>query len=217
MNYKGFPLILKRALAVFILIPMIGQAQGKCPKADGLSATTTETSAELSWTGGSDVVNYQVDVKHGPGTSAYSYSTTTAELTAKVEGLEPGRAYRFRVKTKCEKGSGGSSQWADFTTAGDPTSEVEEAEDDKDKNNGPCPKATNLAILEIDDTSATLGWLGNEKNVSYLVDVHQKEHTPTYKISETVDTTIIFIEGLIPGGNYKFRVKSKCEKNSGGS
>jgi hypothetical protein len=213
MNYKFTP-VLKCALVICLIFPTLSWGQGKCPKASGLSASTTETTATLSWSGGSEVVKYQVDVKHGPGTSPFSYATSTSDITATVEGLQPGSSYRFRVMTKCDKGSGGSSQWVDFTTAGDPGTEEESEEE---TSNGPCPKATNLAILEIDDTSATLGWLGNDENISYLVDVHQKEHTPTYKLSKTVDTTILFIDGLVAGGNYKFRVKSKCAKNSGGS
>ncbi|MCB0688229.1 MAG: fibronectin type III domain-containing protein [Saprospiraceae bacterium] len=209
--------VLKSTLIIcFFSIP--GWAQNSCPKADGLSVSDiTETSAVLSWNGGDAVVTYNVDVKHGPQSSPFSWSTSTSETSVVVEGLSAGSSYRFRVMTKCDKGSGGSSKWVDFVTPGDPDTTTDEEDGGGPQNQGPCPKASNLAILEIDDTSAVLGWLGNEENVSYQVDVKQKEHTPTYKLTEIVDTTILYIDGLEPGGNYKFRVKSKCEKNSGGS
>ncbi|MCB0664733.1 MAG: fibronectin type III domain-containing protein [Saprospiraceae bacterium] len=188
----------------------------KCPKADQLSAgNITETSATLSWSGGDEVVSYKVDVKHGLQSNPFSWSTSIDQTSTTVEGLNPGSNYRFRVMTKCDKGSGGSSKWVDFTTVG--SSQDTSANGGGPANNGPCPKPSNLAILEIDDTSAVLGWLGNEENITYQVDVKQMQHTDTYKLSETTDTTILEIDGLEPGGNYKFRVKAKCEKNSSGS
>jgi len=214
MNSKSTFPALTCLLIIGVILPYFGWAQSKCPKADELSVVTTETSAILSWTGGSEVVEYQVDVKQGTGMSPFAYSTSTSRLTTTVEELEPASNYRCRVKTKCDKGSGGSSKWFEFTTKGESTEEEESLEE---LSNGPCPKAANLAVLEVDDTSALLGWLGNVENISYQIDVHQKEHTPAYKLSETVDTTILFIDGLVAGGNYRFRVKSKCEKNSGGS
>ena len=286
-------------------------AQNNCPKATDLAASEiTEVSAKLSWTGSSNHTEYTVDVMHGAQTSNFKYSTKTTATEAQVDGLLPGSNYRFRVKPKCEKGSGGSSQWFSFTTAGDKpgdesngggngekcpdladlaavdisdtsatltwnndpayvsfkvtvmhtpqqanykwsgtTSDTSvtitdlrpgrkyrfrvQASCDKGKSNsqwvtfgttgidstghGRCPKASNLAVLDVTDTSATLTWLGNPENVQYQVDVHQKEHTPQYRLSETVDTTALEVTGLSPGGNYKFRVKASCEKNSAGS
>ncbi len=204
----------------FISFNQIAWGQGKCPGAESLSVSDiTENSAVLNWIGGDEVITYSVDVKHGPQSSPFSFSATTSEISLTIEGLSAGSKYRFRVMTKCDKGSGGSSPWMDFTTLGE--SDSGPGNDGNNDGNGtlkgPCPKASNLAILEIDDTSAVLGWLGNDQNVSYQVDVHQKEHTPSYKLTETTDTTILYINGLMPGGNYKFRVKAKCEKNSAGS
>ena len=204
----------------FISFNQIAWSQGKCPGAESLSVSDiTENSAVLNWIGGDEVITYNVHVKHGPQSTPFNFSATTSELSLAMEGLSAGSQYRFRVMTKCDKGSGGSSQWMDFTTLGESgTGSGDNGNDDGNTiPKGPCPKASNLAILEIDDTSAMLGWLGNDQNVSYQVDVHQKEHTPAYKLTETTDTTILYIDGLVPGGNYKFRVKAKCEKNSAGS
>lgn len=192
---------------------LLGQGNN-CPKASSLEASQiTETSATLSWDGSEEVEKYNVDVKHGTGTKPFSHSTTTTETSITVDGLLPGSTYRFRVMTKCDKGSGGSSQWKEFTTAGD----KEDSDTGNGGSNGPCPKASNLAIEEITDSTATLTWLGNDENVSYKVDVQSKEHTTHYKYSEDTDTTVVMVEGLEPGGNYKFRVKASCEKNSAGS
>lgn len=214
MNRRIVTYVLKSTLLILACIE-ISSAQ-KCPKAEGLSAENIdETSATLSWTGGDEVVTYEIDVKHGPQSAPFSWSKTTDQTSIMVEGLNPGSSYRFRVMTKCDKGSGGSSQWFNFSTTG--TSQDTSSGGGNPGNHGPCPKPSNLAIIEIDDTSATLGWLGNEENLTYQVDVKQMQHTPNYRLSETVDTTVLYIDGLVPGGNYKFRVKAKCEKNSSGS
>ncbi len=206
-----YPLL---AYLCFLLIPSPTWAQKKCPKAESLSASDIgDHSALLSWTGGDEVITYQISVKHGQGTSHYNFDASTEETSLAVDGLSAGSKYRFQVKTKCDKGSGGASQWFEFTTTGDPST----LEDSTYAPKGPCPKASNLAVLEVTDSSVLLTWLGNPENVSYQVDVHQKEFTPRFRLSEVVDTSVLAVDGLEPGGNYKFRVKSKCAKNSGGS
>ena len=297
-------------LVALIIYPIFIQAQDNCPKATDLSASNiTEVSATLSWAGTSDHKSFDVDVKHGSGTPNFSFSKSTDLQEIVVTGLQPGSNYRFRVKSKCDKGSGGSSKWEDFKTEGDApdskggnggdskcpditglealeisdtgailswqgdeaytnfevnvmhapqnanfkwsttTSDTAVQMDNllpgreyrfrvkasctKGKSNsewvtfattgvdstghGRCPKASNLAVLDVTDTSVVLSWLGNPENRTYLVDVHQKEHTPTYKLSEEVDTTALEVTGLTPGGNYKFRVKASCDKNAAGS
>lgn len=185
-------------------------AQKNCPKASGLQASDiTETSALLSWSGSEQHTEYSVMVKHGPKSDPYDFKTTTNETSISIDDLKPGSAYRFKVKADCDKGSGGSSQWFAFETEGEPDSSTNGV--------GKCPPASNLAVLEITDTTALLSWLGNDVNVEYQVDVKQKEHTPSFRLSETVDTTVLFVEGLEAGGNYKFRVKASCEKNKAGS
>ncbi len=188
-------------------------AQKKCPKVENLAADgITETSADLSWEGSDDHKVYQISVKHQGGSSPFKYDTETDGTSLTVYGLSPGNAYRFQVKAKCEQGSSGASGWYAFDTPGDP-----EAGGDSTESKGRCPKASNLAVLDVTDTTVTLSWLGNEENIAYRVDVHQKEHTPQFRLSEIVDTTILEVEGLVPGGNYKFRVKADCDKNSAGS
>ena len=320
MNRK---IVLSKAVYAIVLVFILQHvvaAQNKCPKVDELSVSDVTTeSAKLAWVGSSEHVSFDVDVMHGGGTPNFKFSETTSAQVTVVSGLLPGKDYRFRIKSKCDKGSGGSSKWFDFTTEdeeedseGDEEDSEDEEEDsevvekcpelevsevseisdtgavlswsgdpaytsfkvdvmqapqeapykwsttttdtsviledlepgrkyrfrikascDKGKSNskwtafmttgvdstghGRCPKASNLAVIDVTDTSVVLTWLGNPENREYQVDVHQKEHTPTFRLSETVDTTAIEVQGLVPGGNYKFRVKASCEKNSAGS
>ncbi len=215
--------LVKYCLSFFTAILFIinyAHAQNDCPKVDGLSATNIgDHSADLSWNSNDSHTEYTVDVMHGQGTSNFKWSTKTTEAQTSVDGLVPGSKYRYRTRAKCEKGSSGSTKWFEFTTTGEKPDDGKGGgkKDDEDKG-GRCPKASNLAVIEVSDTCVTLTWLGNEENVSYLVDVHSKEHTPQFKLSETVnDTNVLRVCELEPGGNYKFRVKASCERNKAGS
>ena len=118
---------LSLTFSLILLFSIDLQAQNSCPKVNELNVSSlTEVSAQLNWSGSDEHTSYTVDVMHGPQTPNFKYSTTTGNTEAAVAGLQPGSAYRFRVKPKCEKGSGGSSKWVEFTTAG------EKPSDDKD-------------------------------------------------------------------------------------
>ncbi|NND09061.1 MAG: hypothetical protein HKN87_22035 [Saprospiraceae bacterium] len=180
--------------------------QGKCPDIQELTAIdVSDTGATLSWLGNESHRSYKVDVIHAPQNPNFKWSTRTSDTAVTLTNLSPGRTYRFKVQVSCAKGKSNSG-WHTFTTTGVDSS-----------GHGRCPKASNLAVLDVTDSSVVLSWLGNPENVVYLVDVHQKEHTAQYRLSEIVDTTILAVEGLEPGGNYKFRVKAECERNKAGS
>jgi hypothetical protein len=179
---------------------------GKCPKPQNLEVIElTDTSALLSWSGNTDHETYKVDLMQGQGTASFKWSTTTADTSILVEDLLPGSNYRFRVKASCEKGKGNSA-WFNFTTTGE-----------KIDSKGKCPKASNLAITEVTDTTVMLSWLGNEENAEYQVDVKSKNHTNSFNLTEMTSDTFLFVEALSPGGNYHFRIKANCSQNSGGS
>ena len=178
----------------------------KCPDVEDMKVVEiADTGAILSWSGSDDHKSYKIDVMHAPQNPNYKWSSTTTDTSVTLTDLAPGRSYRFRVQASCSKGKSNSG-WQTFTTTGVDST-----------GHGRCPKASNLAVIEVTDTSVVLTWLGNPENKSYQVDVHQKEHTPTFRLSEEVDTTALYVDGLVPGGNYKFRVKASCEKNSAGS
>ena len=182
------------------------EGDSKCPKVEALQALNiSDTGAILSWGGDPAYSSFKVDVMHAPQNANFKWSTTTGDTSVMLDNLAPGRKYRFRVKASCDKGKS-NSEWTTFTTTGVDST-----------GHGRCPKASNLAVIDVTDTSVVLTWLGSPENREYQVDVHQKEHTPTFKLSETVDTAVLQVQGLVPGGNYKFRVKASCEKNSAGS
>jgi hypothetical protein len=78
-----------------------------------------------------------------------------------------------------------------------------------------CTKPINLSVVEASESSVTLAWLNEVDALEYVVEVKSKARTP--KISLKISTTeeSLVVNGLEPGGDYKFRVKTICL--SGGS
>lgn len=178
----------------------------KCSSPTNLQAgSITDNSAVLSWDGSPENLTFSVDVMHSGGTTAFKWSTTTSETSVMVDGLEAGSEYRFKVQANCDKGKG-NTNWVTFTTTGE-----------KVTGPGPCPKATNLAVRDVTDSTVVLTWLPSAQHVDFQVDVKSKNQTPSYNFSQVTTDTFVNVEGLEPGGNYHFRVKASCEKNSAGS
>jgi len=178
----------------------------KCSSPTNLQAgSITDNSAVLSWDGSPDNLTFSVDVMHSGGTTAFKWSTTTSETSVMVDGLEAGSEYRFKVQANCDKGKG-NTNWVTFTTTGE-----------KVTGPGPCPKATNLAVRDVTDSTVVLTWLPSAQHVDFQVDVKSKNQTTSYNFSQLTTDTFVNVEGLEPGGNYHFRVKASCEKNSAGS
>jgi hypothetical protein len=88
-----------------------------CIPTDLQAANITETSAELSWTGG----GFMTWVRYAPeGDTDYNYQLTFTN-SAFLEELQPGTTYLWELNTNC----GGCWNWTGyivssvFTTAGD--------------------------------------------------------------------------------------------------
>ncbi len=182
-----------------------GYAQ-KCASPTNLSVSEeSDSTAVLSWEGNDDHKSYQVDVMHQGQTQQFKWSISTSDTRVMVEGLEAGSDYRFKVQASCDKGKGNSG-WYNFSTTGEKTT-----------GPGPCPKVRNLAVRDVTDSSVVLTWFRDAKHIDFQVDVKSKNHTSSFKFSENTSDTVMMVDGLEAGGNYHFRVKASCEKNSAGS
>lgn len=193
------------ALTLFIMAAVHVVAQ-KCGDPSALQATSiTDHSAVLSWQGAPEHVSYSINVMQGPGSATFKWSTSTSDTTVLVDGLEAGSEYRFKVQASCDKGKGNSG-WVSFTTTGDQTT-----------GPGPCPKATNLAVRDVSDSSVVLTWLPSVQHVDFQVDVKSKNQTTSFHFSRITTDSFLMVDGLEAGGNYHFRIKASCDKNSAGS
>lgn len=78
-----------------------------------------------------------------------------------------------------------------------------------------CEKPTGLSVTGITDSSAILQWLGNDGEEAFSVDLRSKGRTPNLRTTFETDTNSLEVDQLLPGSEYRFRVKSTCA--SGGS
>ena len=82
-----------------------------CPSPSALSAVTTATTADLSWTNNSSATNFEIELGATPytftGTANYSGSYP---VPFNVVGLTAGVQYTYRVRNNC--GVGDDSNWS---------------------------------------------------------------------------------------------------------
>lgn len=147
-------------------------------------------------------VSYQIDVHQKEHKPSYKLNETRDTTVLFIGGLVPGGNYKFRVKSKCEKNSGGSSSWINFTTTGGDTSFQH------------CPKATNLSVPEVSDSSALFRWIARDSVELFSVEVKSLGQTSSYALDTNLTEDSIWIEGLEPDGDYHFRIKFTCKDGS---
>lgn len=74
-----------------------------------------------------------------------------------------------------------------------------------------CDKPTDLSVTNITDSSANLAWLGHDDTVvDFEVEIRSKGRTPKLKEVHQVASSTIGVDGLSPGSEYRFRVRSNC-------
>jgi hypothetical protein len=152
--------------------------------------------------GNTENISYQVDVNQKEHTPTYKLSETVDTTVIYIDGLSPGGNYKFRVKAKCEKNSSGSSSWINFTTTGGDTSFQQ------------CPKATNLSVPAVTDSSALLRWIAKDSVESFTIDVKSYQSTASFSFVVTIEEDSLWVEGLQPDGDYHFRVIANCTDGS---
>ncbi|MCB0571325.1 MAG: fibronectin type III domain-containing protein, partial [Phaeodactylibacter sp.] len=79
---------------------------------------------------------------------------------------------------------------------------------------GSCGVPEGLAASAITTTSALLSWNSVPGALRYEVEVEDDENTVAYEFDAISMDTAIMVIGLMPGGQYQFKVKARC---SGGN
>ncbi|MBL7793620.1 MAG: fibronectin type III domain-containing protein [Saprospiraceae bacterium] len=184
-----------------------GGTGGACGIPAGLSVSDlTGTSAVLSWSPVAGALKYEVEVEDDENTPLFAFNAITSDTTIAVIGLAPGGSYQFKVKSKCDGGlSSDYSGWVFFgagATGGGNTG--------GGGTGGACEKPANLQALQITTTSAMLTWSPVAGALKYEIEVEDDENTIAFSFNALTADTAVLIIGLTPGGNYQFKVKSKC-------
>jgi hypothetical protein len=87
-----------------------------CGDATGLTASSiTQTSANVSWTGVTGGIGYDVDYKTSSSSTWNNAATGTAATSLTLSGLTAGTTYNWRVRSNCSSTQGSYVQ-SQFTT-----------------------------------------------------------------------------------------------------
>ncbi|MBX2963040.1 MAG: fibronectin type III domain-containing protein [Cyclobacteriaceae bacterium] len=168
-------------------------------KPNVLSATTIlQTGFTARWEAVTGATNYRLDVSQNNFASMVAgFDNLTVTGTSQpVTGLQPGVAYKYRVRAVNESGlSENSDEMQQFTIPATP-----------------APGATSNAT----QTSFTASWSSVSGATGYFLDVSDDNYTsfaPGFQNFAATGTSAT-VTGLSPGRVYKFRVRSA---NSGGA
>lgn len=184
-----------------------GGTGGACDIPSGLSVSNlTGNSATLSWSAVAGALQYEVEVEDDNNTPLFNYHVITNDTAIVVTGLVAGGNYQFKVKSKCGTASSDYAAWFLFGSGGSNTG--------GGGNTGACNIPSGLQAINISSTGATLIWSDAASALQYEVEVEDGSGTPAYFLQAITSDTSIIVIGLVPNGNYKFKVKSKCGSGS---
>jgi hypothetical protein len=151
-----------------------------------LQATTTGTTADLSWDPVPGAVNYEVWNSNALGTYQ-----TVAGTTITISGLQPKTEYDWAVRAVCATGDKTPWTFSSFVT--------------KEILCTATPP-TGLTSTDITTNSATLNWDPVPGAIEYHV--WNSNELGTFV---TVSGTNLMITGLQPGTEYTWGVRAVCE------
>jgi chitodextrinase len=165
-----------------------------CAAPTGLAAANmTDVSADLSWTAQSGVSGYEYVVDQNASAPASGTSTTATSVNQ--TGLSASTVYYLHVRTDC--GSGNFSTWTtiSFTTTQTPP---------------PCPAPAGLSVINITNTSATLGWTFQAGAIGYQYVVDQSSADPASGGGTNTSTNTGSVSGLSSGTVYYAHIRTDC-------
>jgi fibronectin type III domain protein/VCBS repeat protein len=177
-----------------------------CNIPTGLAAgAISNTTATLTWADVNRGGDYQVQYKPTIADAAFQSISVTGSNSTTLTGLTPGQQYKFKVQGVCNfSGTTETTTFSNFvffTTT-----------------RGGCVIPVNLTVSSITNTSATLSWGSlNPDLTSYEV-----EYKPTIagqpwkRLMTGFASARLNLTGLIPGQQYKYRVRAICDLGGGG-
>ena len=182
---------------------------GSCDIPTGLMVSNvTSTSATLSWNAASGAVSYEVEVEDGDNTPFFNQEVVVTGTSYEVTGLSAGGEYKFKVKSECGSGSSDHAAWVFFNTSGSGDGGNDGG------STGDCAIPEGLSVSNFTGTGVTLSWSAAPGAVGYEVELEDGENTPLLEIKRNTTASSIIVEGLMEGGQYKFKVKSICTAGS---
>ncbi len=163
----------------------------------------TGTSATIKWNAVAGATSYLIEVQNGAGNLTPFFFTQTISATSKVvTGLTANKNYKFKVRTNCgTKHSNWSAVFAFGSSSG---------------GTGTCGAPTGLSAINLTTTGAKLTWAAVPGATSYTVNVQNGSGNPNVmNINYSITTAYKVVANLLPGLNYKFKVRAICNGVTG--
>lgn len=173
-----------------------------CPDVTGLTATSLNgTDVQLSWDAMPGATQYQLKVEQEETATPFIFWLSLSDNTYLLEGLAPDGIYKFKVRTIC---GGEKASWSEFQffTGSSGTG--------SSGSGGDCQIPDQLTAMLDAAGNAQLAWAGVTNAIIYEVEVESEENTPFVHLEFNTTENFAELTGLVAGGTYKFKVKSKC-------
>ena len=182
-----------------------GSGSGTCGIPTGLAVSVANNAPTLTWAAVTGATAYQIEIETEP--SGTSWQTTVSGTTYTPTGLAANQAYKFKVRAVC---GGQKSDWSPsqpFNGTSSPGG--------GSGSGGSCGIPMGMNAL-ADANGVTLTWNSVPGAVSYSIEVENTSNNTTpFSFTVTVATNPYKITGLVPGKQYKFKVRANCANGHG--
>lgn len=184
---------------IISLIAFANQSFSQCPVTTGLNATAVnQTTENMIWNSMPGATSYKLEVQEAQGNNVpFHFEINVSGTSYTLPGLTAGANYKFKVRTQC---GGNHPNWSAFFsfTAGGGSSN--------------CGVPTALTVTNITGSGAKLNWTSTGAT-SYRFRVEDGSGN-NVDFNFTANT-FYNITGLNSSSNYKFKVRSICNGNTG--
>lgn len=163
----------------------------------GLSATATETTATVTFSGYAD--SYEVEIVAGSWQGSMGNAEPIITTTHTFTDLQPGTAYSIAVRSVCVDDYDGDTTYSDWATTAVTTQTVVVEG---------CDVPTDLEVVDgtVDTTSVVLHWTDHSNASRWQIKLTSSAGTDTL----TVTGTTYSLNGLTPGKTYYAQVRALC-------
>lgn len=187
---------------IISLIAFANQSFSQCPVTTGLNATAVnQTTENMTWNSMPGATSYKLEVQDAQGNNVpFHFEINVSGTSYTLPGLTAGANYKFKVRTQC---GGNHPNWSAFFsfTAGGGSSN--------------CGVPTALTVTNITGSGAKLNWTSTGAT-SYRFRVEDGSgNNVDFNFTANTANTFYNITGLNSSSNYKFKVRSICNGNTG--
>ena len=179
-----------------------GGGSSSCAVPAGLTVSNNAGgSATLSWDVVSGATGYWVEVESENFTPVFNIEVPVATNAYVVTGLTANVTYKFKVRSVCGGGQSDWSGWVFFVSGGG----------NGGGGNGSCTAPNTIVITNATGTSATINWNVVAGAIAYKLEIENGSgNANIFKDTATVATNTYTVNNLLPGLNYKVKVRTVC-------